>query len=152
MLCLVGLFLWSCAEDAVWSESYEPEYSKWYYDVPATFSFDAPDTTERYSLVLAIDHLEDYRYQNLYARISTIFPSGDTTVSVTNFDLATKSGRWYGRCRFGVCHPTAELQKDFRFQELGAYQILVEQHMRENPLQKIPKLTLQLLESAPLAQ
>lgn len=139
------LFLMSCDEPVIWESSHEFEYDKWYYDLPATFEFEAPDTTQLYSLLLQIQHEEEYSYQNLYARIQTIFPSGDTTTTVTNFDLATKTGRWFGDCRFGLCRPTAELQSRFRFEQPGSYAISVEQHMRINPLQDIPKLTLQLI-------
>ncbi len=143
LLFVLPFLLLSCS-NIVFEQVVEIENGKWQYDQPAKFEFESPDSSGRYNLILLVDHLTDFEYQNTYVKINTKFPSGKENAQQLSLNLADKTGRWNGKCSGEKCTAAIALQMNTYFNEPGKYQIEVIQDSRVNPLVGIEKLSLQI--------
>ena len=105
----------------------------WKYEDTKDYTFDIADTSKVYNVYLALNHAEDYAYQNLYLKIHTLFPSGKKLEQQVSFELADKYGKWYGDCGSN-CELLVGLQKGAYFNETGKHTITLEQFMRKDPI------------------
>lgn len=137
------LFLFGCG-DAIYSEKVERNEDAWAYKDIETFKFEAPDTQNLYDIQLTLTHSKDFDYQNLYLRLHTIFPKGDTIRQPFSIDLSDKFGQWLGQCGANSCSLTSVLQPSARFEQFGTYQLLFEQYSREDSLSGVQSLEVSI--------
>lgn len=142
---LIMVHFMSCgSEKPIWSSTYEIEKGHWSWDDAASFKFHAEDTTMFYDLFLEIETMKDYPYQNLYTKVKTIFPKGDTTEQILSFDIYNKFGVQNGDCSKDLCQIQFIMQEKFRFKDPGGYIFNINQHLRIDSIQDIKSLTLKL--------
>ena len=138
--------LMACNNNVVFDKSFELNpYQGWEYTEELDFSFTVEDTSSSYQLFLDLEHGFEFPFQNLYLRLTTFFPNGDTTKAPLSLELADKSGRWYGKCGSKTCDVSIPLQEEIHFDRPGDYSIRIEQFMRENPVLELHQLGLRLL-------
>lgn len=136
LLSFCALIL-GCGSDYMYEKSYPIDSSNWTYADRLDFTFDIEDSLSIYNLWLEVEHSVDYDYQNLYTRIHTRFPSGQELTEALSLELADKIGRWYGDCNSRNCSLKIPIQQGAFFDQLGTYQITVEQFMRKDPINGI---------------
>ncbi len=102
----------------------------------------ASDTTQAYLMDIEIEHKVSYKYQNLYIRILTTFPSGKKISSVTSLELANPDGSWAGKCSTNLCKVTLPLQRGFTFPETGEYQLIIEPFMRMDTIDGLKRMSV----------
>lgn len=127
----------ACGPAYLYNEDYDIPGGEWTYGDQLEFSFDIEDTTQIYNLWLEIEHSTDYKYQNLYTRVHTSFPSGESLQEPLSLELSDKLGRWYGDCGSSDCTLRVPIQQGAFFNEAGTYQITLEQYMRQDPVRGI---------------
>ncbi len=137
------IILSSCGPAAYFSQSITIPETGWTYDNGLSVNFDIPDTTGVYDLYLTLDHSEDYKNENLYVKIVTIFPDKDTINDIVSIQLIDDDGFWLGKGSSTLTQQTL-LQTDFKFLDKGSYTIEIEQHSREAQLKGISKVGLML--------
>lgn len=137
LLVLLSIFLSGCGSDYMYEKTYPINSSNWAYADSLDFSFDIEDTLSIYNLWLEVEHSVDYDYQNLYTRIHTGFPSGQKLAEPLSLELADKVGRWYGDCNSRTCILKIPIQEGAFFNQLGTYDIMLEQFMRKDPIEGI---------------
>lgn len=145
MLLSFILLLAACDSDVYFMKTEVIEESSWAFDDPKIFEFDIKDTTQRYDLILTLSHSVDYLYENLYVKIYTTFPTGNTIEDKVSLELADKLDQWEGKCKGNKCKVSILLQENIYFKEAGDYNIKMEQFNRISPLQGIEKLTLKIV-------
>ena len=143
-LTLLYLLLPGCQSSDFFNETVEIAPFGWVISEEPTFSFDVIDTTARYNLSLFIQHRDQYEYQNLYLRLTTIFPNRAPLEKIISVDLADAQGRWYGRCRGSNCVTEISLQENAFFEASGRHEVKVSQHMRVDTVPHVSALTLRL--------
>ncbi len=144
---LLIVFCMSCnTEKPVWASSYTLEKGYWSWDEEVTFNFDTKDTTSFYDLILEIETMNDYPFQNLYTKVATIFPKGDTIEQILSFDIYNKFGVQNGNCSKDKCDVQFIMQENFRFKDAGDYIFKVNQNLRQDSIEGINRLTLKLFE------
>ncbi len=131
VIILSSLFLLSCDKGVVYEQKVAIEGESWNYDDPLLFEFEVKDTTEYYELVTDIFYNPDFSYENFYVRIATEFPSGNKADDVVSFQIANKMGGWIGSCDSKECETELILQDRFRFKEIGAHKLYIENYSRE---------------------
>ena len=119
--------------------------SQWAYGDTYDFSFEVQDTSEIYRLLLYVEFATDYAWQNLYTSIKTTYPGDSTRTDVVSFELATKTGEWYGDCNAKRCKLNIPLQESVRFPKPGEYSISFEQYMREEVVEGVTAVGLKLV-------
>ncbi len=138
------LLLTSCGGDFIFEETINTNAGNWAYEDVLQFDFTIDDTSKRYDLLLEVEHVGDYGYQNLYVQFHTQFPSGEKKTQLVSLELATKSGIWNGQCSGNTCTVGIRLQTNTVFEETGEHSISVEQYMRKSPLSGVVGMTLQI--------
>lgn len=102
----------------------------------------ASDTTTAYVMLIKVDHSATYKFQNLYIRLSTLFPSGKKINSVTSLELANPDGTWAGECSGKNCAVLLPLQHGFNFPETGKYQLTIEPFMRMDTIDGLKRISV----------
>ena len=141
------LMLCSCGPKIVIEETVGFENEVWAYGDSLSFEFSIQDTSKQYDLMVDIGHNARFPYQNLYSTISTIYPDAKRMDQILSFEMAEKTGRWYGKCKDETCKLTIPLQASVRFDQVGDYVIGFEQFSRKDSLWGFRDFTLRLTES-----
>jgi gliding motility-associated lipoprotein GldH len=141
VFCLVLLLtITACSFDVAYEQMEEIDVNGWDYKNPVTFTFDAPDTTNKYNLIFDVRITPDYRYQNLWLFIETTEPDGFVHVDSVNCPLAYPDGRWVGSGMGDLIDNPVLVHHSFTFTKLGEYQFKVKHGMRNNQLPYIQNL------------
>jgi len=140
---LLLLVLYSCnSKNYLFDQTKKIEKGSWSYENTLDFTFDIQDTTQIYNIYLALDHTNDYAYQNLYLKVHTLFPNGKKMERPVSFELADKYGQWYGECGSDACRLLVPFQSKTYFNAIGKHTITLEQFMRKDPIGGIEGLSL----------
>lgn len=146
--CVFALILLSsCGKNYIYENEIVIAEGNWNYKDTLNFDFEIVDTTKVYNLFLEVDHLTDYRFQNLYVQISTKFPKGKRESQTLSLELASQMGEWKGDCNSTKCTTLIPIQEQIFFQETGKYQITLEQFMREPSLKGLNSFGLKIEET-----
>lgn len=137
------LFAWGC-DSAIYSERMEIEKGVWAYEDVKIFEFESPDTTSLYDIQLTVEHAQSFDYQNFYMQLYTIFPNKDTVHQPFSIDVSNKFGQWIGDCSSDYCTRTSILQPQARFEHVGTYQLVFEQYSRQDSLEGIRALQVDI--------
>lgn len=144
---VLAIGLSSCGETPYYQEKHSFSNQTWEYTDLAKFNFSITDTSQIYSLGLEIGHSQEYKWENLYTEIETVFPSGEKKKQLVSLELANNFGQWEGEGSNPVVLDLV-LQNRVRFDEQGAYQINIKQYMREDAVEGVEyvELVLRLME------
>jgi gliding motility-associated lipoprotein GldH len=137
-----SMMLWSCGDHHFYEEQRLINAAEWYYSDTLLYQVDISDTVARYDIGMQIEHGTDFPFQNLYMRISTIFPDGETVAQTLPIDLADHTGIWYGDCGNKDCSVKVQLQNNARFDRIGIHSFKVIQYMRDDPIKEVEGITL----------
>ena len=133
-LFFILLLLSACHSEVVFSAKKIFDNDVWTYSDNMSIQIDNKDTIQRYDLLLEVEHSLEYRYQNIYLNIHTKFPDGNTRSQSLSIDFADKIGRWQGKCSSGYCSLPIVLQENIYFNQVGQYELVLEQHTRVDSL------------------
>lgn len=139
LIVLSSLFIISCSEYYIFDEV-QSISSPWKYGKIVEFNFKAPDTTQRYDLLLELKHSPEFSYKNFYTKIHTTFPSSKKTEDLVSFEIADSFGQWRGDCGRS-CTLLLGLKEGFKFQEKGTHTLSFENFSRKE-LEGIESITL----------
>lgn len=144
-LAIVGLLLssliyTSCSLDVAYEQMEEINVAGWNYSKPVTFTFNAPDTVNKYNLIFDIRITPDYGYQNLWLFIETTEPDGFVHIDSVNCPLAFPDGRWIGSGMGDLIDNPILIHQKFRFTKAGEYSLKVKHGMRNDELPNIQNL------------
>lgn len=137
MVLLVGLWLTGCNDYVVFQQVEKIDENGWDFKKSVNFSFDAPDTTHAYNLILDVRITPEYAYQNLWLFIETTRPSGEVYIDSINCPMAMADGRWLGSGVGDLIDTPILLRQKFKFSEPGPYVFRIKHGMRNDYLPHI---------------
>jgi gliding motility-associated lipoprotein GldH len=137
---LLILVTTSCNTDVVFEQLEEVESSGWNYKDPVSFTFTAPDTTNKYNLIFDVRITPDYAYQNLWLFIETKEPDGFTHLDSINCPMAYPDGRWVGNGLGDLIDNPILIHRSFKFTKMGDYTLKIKHGMRNDNLPHIQNL------------
>jgi gliding motility-associated lipoprotein GldH len=140
LICFL-LIQFSCTEEPFYSETQKIPVP-WPYEQEIEFYVDIVDTSSLYTMELLINHAGAYKYENIYFRVKTDFPSIEDREELLNVELASKAGQWMGKCNAKSCKVKVYMLDRFKFPEPGRYGFLFEQYTREQRLEGIETMDL----------
>ncbi len=98
------------------------------------FKFTIADTTARYNVFVVLRHGDAYHFNNLWINITTI-PPGDTAQTVrANLKLGDNQ-KWLGNSIDDIVEHRILINNNPLQFEQANYKFILQQIMRENPLQ-----------------
>ena len=111
---------------------------EWAASVKPDISFDITDTVSLYNLYIVIRHTDAYHFNNMYVRASVREP-GEALGKTGDYDLqlATNGNGWIGTAMDDIYDARLLIQPNTHFRKTGTYHIVLEQLMREDPLQNV---------------
>lgn len=125
-----------------WKSSFKP-----------SFTFTIRDTSSEYRLFITLRHLDKYNYNNIYINLSTRQPGEDSARSVRyDLKLGNDETGWSGTGMDDIYEhriPLTPAGMSFRFRKPGDYTFVLEQVMREDPLQHVLNAGLRIEKKQP---
>ena len=145
LLIFVSIFTFSsCNFTSIYNENVIIEDAKWYKDEAVRFEVLINDSLAGYEFNLNLRNTTDYRYSNLYIFLMTKFPNGNMTRDTIECVLADVDGRWLGKGWSNLKENNILLKKDLRFPLTGKYVFFIQQAMREDTLEGIHNVGIQI--------
>ena len=144
LLLLVVQTVVSCNSGVLFEKKVLIPEEGWTYNDNIQFEFNINDTLTVYNLNLKVNHSRSFPYQNLYTNIHTTFPDGQKLSQTVSFELAGKGGIWQGQCNNHSCELNIPIQTNAYFNQKGKYTIAIEQFMRNDSIQGINALALEI--------
>lgn len=125
-----------------WKSGYKPK-----------FTFTIKDTTVPYQVFLILRHNEKYNYNNIWLNLYTVSP-GEKKPAKAQYEipLATNEKGWLGTGMDDIYEHRIALtptNEKFYFKRAGDYTFIIEQIMRENPLENILNVGLRIEKKLP---
>lgn len=123
--------------EQAWQSSFKP-----------SFTFNISDTTAAYQLFLILRHNNKYNYNNIWINLYRKSPDGKVSKVPYELPLATNEKGWLAvgmddlyEHRIPLTPPANDT---FYFNKPGAYTFMVEQIMREDPLENVMNVGLRI--------
>ena len=137
----------SCGPKVVYEDTVLlPQY--WSYEEPIIFdAFDISDPNQKYDLMLVVKHDAEYKYQNFYTQVKTVFPDETERTDPISIELANKMGTWLSDCSGTSCTLYLVLRDNVKFKDKGKYQLTFVQDTREQKLEGLQSMELKLIEA-----
>lgn len=137
----------ACGPNYVYESTLECPQEGWAFQDSLKATFEVADSNTIYNLHLVLDHSTEFSYQNFYTRVHTTFPNGERISEQLSLELAGKGGVWLGNCDQEECELDILIQKGVFFNQIGTYQVVIEQFSRQDPLKGIQNVVFALEET-----
>jgi len=138
----LNLFLFSCQDNLVQSSKHVVDRGLWYINQPAIFDWRVEDTLASYNMVLQLSHDVDLPFENIYVKCVTQYPDSSLKEQVVSFDLLDHYGKPNGEISGNTCIAEIPLIMNFKYPQMGFYQIQIIPYSRINPISGIHSLEL----------
>ncbi len=116
--------------------------SLWSYNNSLDFEFLIEDTISIYNIYLEIVHNSEYTYQNIYSKVTVVFPDATNREDKVSMELADSKGEWLGICNTKKCTRRIPFMPNAVFDQKGKYKIKFEQFTRSKVVEGIQSLRL----------
>ncbi|MGI4022686.1 MAG: gliding motility lipoprotein GldH [Janthinobacterium lividum] len=116
----------------------------WFYTNKFKVDIKVEDTSIPYNVYFILRHAAEYRYSNIFILMHQTAPDHQTKTIRYEFKLANPDGEWLGNGSGSLYNYVLPLYTNFRFQVKGNYTFILEQNMRDNPLQHIADVGLRV--------
>ena len=120
------------------------EKSEWTKSKPVPILIKIIDTGYYYNLALNLRVTNDYKYSNMYFKLTTIGPKGNSSSEQIMVTLADHRGKWVGHNLGHIISFRLPIQNNIVFNELGNYRFTLEQAMRDSVLKEVVSVGLKL--------
>lgn len=137
-------FISSCNDVAIKDVFVNIPNENWSYDRPIKAVVNITDITKPYNLLVNFRHTEDYRYANLWIRVSIIAPDKKKVTERKEFQLALQDGEWLGKGSGNLYSYQLIFKENHKFNTPGNYTFIIEQNMRDNPLKYVTDVGLRV--------
>ena len=142
------LFLTACTTIDLYEKSATIPGHSWENSFRPAFDFTIRDTSSPYRLYLVLRHNDKYNFNNIYINLYVKQPGQDSMQKVRyDLKLATNDEGWLASGMDDIYeHRIALTPRDqqFFFKKAGDYSFMVEQIMRENPLNHVFNVGLRI--------
>lgn len=144
LILVLSSLLSACGPNYYYQSSKDIPDGIWRYKDTLDFSFPIDDTAALYRIYVDFGHSDTFPNQNLYMKISTLFPDGKRVSKPYSFDFFNAQGASNGACSGHRCSLQAVLQENAVFRQQGKYVLTFEQFMRKDAVPGIRSVGLTL--------
>jgi gliding motility-associated lipoprotein GldH len=142
-LFLIVIFFSACKKKSTFQHSFDE--NQWSYKDSLKFEFENLDEQFVYQIQLKADFTDEFQYTNLYIKFRMIDPENKESESLTNFVLTEPNGKWLIPKSWNTYHADFTLNDSVRFEKKGKYQFWITQYLREDVLEGIKNLQLEII-------
>ena len=138
-----ALCLASCTTIDLYEKDVAIPGHRWKSDFKPSFTFAIKDTTRPYQFFLVLRHTEKYNYTNIYINLYVQPPEKDSTQKIQqDLQLANNEG-WLGAGMDDIYEHRIQIGQPQTL-KAGTYSFVVEQIMREDPLEHVLDVGLRI--------
>ena len=138
-----ALCLASCTTIDLYEKDVAIPGHRWKSDFKPSFTFTIKDTTRPYQFFLVLRHTEKYNYTNIYINLYVQPPEKDSTQKIQqDLPLANNEG-WLGAGMDDIYEHRIQIGQPQTL-KAGTYSFVVEQIMREDPLEHVLDVGLRI--------
>ncbi len=132
-----SLFL-CCAKIDVFEKNVSFKKHAWQSIDKPQITLNISDTTSLYNLYIVLRHSDAYDFNNIWIKCTVIVP-GDSTLKSRDYNLplATNDKGWSGTGMDDIFEHRVLIQPRTKFSRPGDYRFILQQIMREDPLENI---------------
>jgi gliding motility-associated lipoprotein GldH len=150
IVLLTSYIIFSCTTIDLYEKSVSIPGHSWKNSYKPSFTFTIKDTSSTYDLFLVLRHNDKYNYNNIWLNISIKSPGSDSVKTFkADRQLATNERGWLANGmddiyehRIGLTDKLVE--NDISLRKPGDYTFVIEQIMRENPLDNVFNVGLRI--------
>ena len=141
---LTSYLLPCCTTVDLYEKSVTIPRHAWESSFRPSFDFEIKDTASPYKLFLILRHNEKYNYNNIYVNVYVKGPGQDTVQKIQeNLVLATNEKGWLASGMDDIYDHRIQLGPEQSL-KAGNYHFVIEQIMRENPLNNVLNVGLRV--------
>ena len=133
-ICLGWMFAGCGTLDVYEKTVFFPEHT-WKNSSKPSFTFDITDTAASYHIFVILRHEDAYHFNNIWVNISTQAPRDSVRSQQVNITLADNAKGWLGTGMDDIFDHRARITRSPTRLKKGNYTFILQQHMREEPLQ-----------------
>jgi gliding motility-associated lipoprotein GldH len=135
---VICFFYFSCTKINVFEKNVAFKDHAWQSIVKPVIVFNISDTASLYNLYIVLRHSDAYDFNNVWIKCTVVTP-GDTIRKSRNYNLplASNDKGWLGTGMDDIFEHRVLIQPNTKFTRPGEYQFLLEQIMRQDPLENI---------------
>ena len=141
---LLLMFISGCSNESIFHENRQIPSEGWNKDSLAEFNVAISDTSAQYELFINIRNTNNYPHQNFWMFVSTLSPDSNLVTDTIECYLANEQGKWLGSGISSFYEMQVLLQDSVRFKSQGNYRFSIRQGMREDVLQGISDIGLEV--------
>ena len=130
-------FLQSCDTINVYEKTAALPRHEWLSSNHLSFTFDIKDSLAYYNLYFVLRHTESYHYNNIWINLTSIIPNDSPQIQRLNIQLADNNSGWLGTAMDDIIEQRLLINKQPLRLRVGSYKFILQQIMREDPLQNI---------------
>lgn len=140
----VLISLQSCVDNAIVDNFFTIPNQHWTYAQPIKTAVGITNPEKGYNIYINLRHTDAYKYANIWFKVSIISPDKKKETKRVEFNLASPDGAWLGTTAGNLFTCQLPYKQNFKFTQKGKYLIIVEQNMRDNPLDGVNDLGLRV--------
>ncbi|MBQ9254929.1 MAG: gliding motility lipoprotein GldH [Bacteroidales bacterium] len=147
IVLLSCLVLMSCNSNVLYDKSDNIDKDVWNKDDIKSFTVKVKDIdrTDSYRFALNICNTTDYKYNNIYFFVTTIYPDGSMTIRDTvECELVNLDGSWKGKGKMNLKDNRFWFAKNVQFPQKGEYIFRLEQATRDTNLVGVKSVGLHI--------
>lgn len=128
---IVSFFLFACDSKQILDE-YQTIPGSWGKDNTISFSFESPDTTNKYNLFINLRNNNKYPFSNLHIITELEDPNKNKIIDTLEYEMANADGSWLGTGFSSIKENKLWFKEKVRFKEKGNYHLSIKHAMRKN--------------------
>ena len=137
ILAFFSICLTACNKIEVFEKNIAIRNHEWKSSFTPSVQFDIEDTVATYNLYIVLRHSDAYGFNNIWLKCTVIFPDSSKKSQQYNLPLATNSNGWMGTGMDDIYETRILIQPRTKFNKPGRYQFILQQVMREDPLEHV---------------
>lgn len=137
VLALFSIYLIACNKIDVFEKNVAIKDHEWKSGFTPALTFDILDTTSAYNLYIVLRHSDAYDFNNIWLKCTVIFPDSSKKSQQYNLPLATNDNGWLGSGMDDIYETRILIQPRTKFNKPGQYRFILQQIMREDPLEHV---------------
>ncbi len=133
---LLAVLSSSCGSIDVYEKTKAFDQQSWGETDRPSFVFSVTDTISLYNIFVVLRHTDAYHFNNIWLNITTIAPGDTALTQQLNLTLGNTKG-WLGAAMDDIIEHRILIISNPVHLKKGNYTFMLQQTMRENPLQNI---------------
>lgn len=138
--------LQGCIDNAITDNFVSVPNQHWTYAQPIKSAVEITQPNKKYNILINLRHSDAYKYANIWFKVTIIQPNKSKKTERIEFTIANPDGAWLGTTSGSLFTYQLPYKQNYSFPHKGKYTILVEQNMRDNPLDGINDIGLRVEE------